>query len=210
MRICIDPGHGGRDPGAVNGKRYEKDDVLRLALRVKTILEKRGVEVVLTRESDREVTIADRCALGNEKKCDYFLSLHRDAAGPLAYGVSMWVYSKAETGTLNKAQAILDAVLAVTPTYNRKVNKGTPQTYPDFGVNVQTLMDSALLELGFITNSEDNKRFDDHFEAYAHAIAEGLCKGLGLPQSPQTGIDWQKKYEQLVSELKALLQGLGE
>ena len=69
----------------------------------------------------------------------------------------------------------MDEVLAVTPTYNRKVNKGTPQTYPDLEVNVYTTMASCLLEMGFITNDADNKRFDNYFNAYAQAITKGLC-----------------------------------
>lgn len=52
VKICLDPGHGGTDPGALLGKRYEKDDVLRLALAVKPLLEAQGLGVVMTRTDD--------------------------------------------------------------------------------------------------------------------------------------------------------------
>ena len=54
------------------------------------------------------------------------------------------------------------------------------QNYENFGVNVYTTMASALLELGFITNADDNDRFDRYFDQYAEAIARGLCKAVGV------------------------------
>ncbi|MCI8352006.1 MAG: N-acetylmuramoyl-L-alanine amidase, partial [Oscillospiraceae bacterium] len=57
-KFCIDPGHGGSDPGAVNGTRKEKDDVLRLAKKIKPLLEGQGHTVLLTREnSTKNITI---------------------------------------------------------------------------------------------------------------------------------------------------------
>ena len=56
MKICIDPGHGGTDPGAVNGSRYEKTDVLKLAKEISHLLEKQGIEVLLTRDTDKAVS----------------------------------------------------------------------------------------------------------------------------------------------------------
>ncbi|MCQ4895568.1 N-acetylmuramoyl-L-alanine amidase [Anaerotruncus sp. DFI.9.16] len=181
VKICLDPGHGGTDSGALLGKRYEKDDVLRLALAVKPLLEAQGVGVVMTRTDDKSVPpIAERCQMANTAGCVYYLSIHRDAAGPAAHGISLWVHSRANDPTVRKAQDILDELLAVTPTQDRGVQKGTPQNYENFGVNVYTTMASALLELGFITNADDNDRFDRYFDDYAEAIARGLCKAVGV------------------------------
>lgn len=186
IKICLDPGHGGNDPGALLGKRYEKDDVLRLALAVKPLLEAQGVGVVMTRTDDKTVpSISERCAMANSAGCAYYLSLHRDAAGPAAHGISLWVHSRANDPTVRKAQYILDELLAVTPTQNRGVQKGTPQDFENFGVNVYTTMASALLELGFITNADDNDRFDRYFDQYAEAIARGLCKIVGVDYKAQ-------------------------
>ena len=179
MKICIDPGHGGTDPGAVNGSRYKKTDVLKLAKEISHLLEKQGIEVLLTRDTDKAIRIADRCELANKAGCNYFLSLHRDAAAPSATGVTIYVHSTANEPTTKKAQAILDEVLKVTPVYNRGVRKGSAQGYENYGVNVYTTMASALLELGFITNSQDNQKFDDYFTSYAKAIAKGLCGAVG-------------------------------
>ena len=62
VKICLDPGHGGTDPGALLGKRYEKDDVLRLALAVKPLLEAQGLGVDMTRPADNAVpSLSARC-----------------------------------------------------------------------------------------------------------------------------------------------------
>lgn len=160
--------------------RYEKDDVLRLACALKPLLEAQGLGVVLTRDSDAALPIAERCRIANEAGCAYFLSLHRDAADPSARGVGLWVHSGADWPTVQKAQDILTELLAVTPVRDRGVRKGTPQNYRDFGVNTGTVMASALLELGFLTNEEDNTLFDRYLPQYAEAAARGLCRAVGI------------------------------
>ena len=80
-RIVLDPGHGGKDPGAVgrNGLR-EKDVVLALAKRVKPRLEARGYEVLLTRNSDVFIELKDRARFANDSKADLFISIHTNAS----------------------------------------------------------------------------------------------------------------------------------
>ena len=168
--------------------RYEKDDVLRLARALKPLLEAQGLGVVLTRDSDAALPIAERCRISNEAGCAYLLSLHRDAAGPAARGVGLWVHSGADWPTVQKAQDILTELLAVTPVRDRGVRKGTPQNYRDFGVNTGTVMASALLELGFLTNEEDNTLFDRYLPQYAEAAARGLCRVVGIAyRAPSAG-----------------------
>lgn len=208
IKICLDPGHGGSDPGAVLGSRYEKNDVLRLALAVKPLLEAQGIGVVMARTDDKTIPpIDERCAMANSAGCAYYLSLHRDAAGPAAHGISLWVHSRANDPTVRKAQYILDELLAVAETQNRGVQKGTPQDYPDFRVNTETTMASALLELGFVTNADDNDRFDRYFAQYAEAIARGLCKIVGVayrtPQTPPEAPDYKAMYESAEARARA-------
>lgn len=178
-KVCLDCGHGGSDPGAVKGSRTEKEDVLRLGLKVRDLLTAAGINVVLTRTADESVSINDRCKIANAAKCDYFLSIHRNAATPDAAGNEIWVHSQAVAHVVDKAQKILNAVCAVAGK-NRGVKKGAAGNYTDYGVNRDTDMPSALLELGFITSDTDNKSFDTHFDAYAKAIAKGVCAALGV------------------------------
>ncbi len=81
-RILIDPGHGGRDPGAigVHGIR-EKDVTLAIAKRLRDAIQKRwNVEVLLTREDDRFVPLEERTAMANSKGVDLFISIHANAS----------------------------------------------------------------------------------------------------------------------------------
>ncbi|MCI5141589.1 MAG: N-acetylmuramoyl-L-alanine amidase, partial [Candidatus Electrothrix sp. ATG1] len=79
-RIVIDPGHGGKDPGAVGFGLKEKDIVLKVAKKIKRILEeKKGYEVLLTRDSDVSLSLEERTAIANTKEADLFLSIHVNA-----------------------------------------------------------------------------------------------------------------------------------
>jgi N-acetylmuramoyl-L-alanine amidase len=77
--VMIDPGHGGKDPGAVFGKLYEKDINLRLAKVLGSILEDKGYTVLYTRTKDVFIPLEERTAIANSKKADLFLSLHVNA-----------------------------------------------------------------------------------------------------------------------------------
>jgi len=80
-RIVIDPGHGGRDPGAIGPSGLmEKDVVLRIAKRLKRKLKARGYEVFLTRERDVYLPLEERTAIANTKKADLFVSVHANAS----------------------------------------------------------------------------------------------------------------------------------
>jgi N-acetylmuramoyl-L-alanine amidase len=79
--VVIDPGHGGKDPGAVGvGGVREKDIALRLAQKLNTRLEARGFRVVLTRNDDRKITLEERTAIAEAARGDIFVSLHANAS----------------------------------------------------------------------------------------------------------------------------------
>lgn len=97
IRIVIDPGHGGVDPGAVSADgTQEKDVVLALAKRLGRLLEKSGrYEVVLTREDDVFIGLRDRLALARRAQGDALISLHADSlAAPEARGASVYTLSE--------------------------------------------------------------------------------------------------------------------
>ena len=80
MKIVIDAGHGGTDPGAVNRKHYEKDVALSITLKVGQLLSKAGADVIYTRTTDRTVELGERCQVANNASADYFISIHLNAA----------------------------------------------------------------------------------------------------------------------------------
>ena len=79
-KIVIDPGHGGKDPGAIgkSGLR-EKDLVLDIAKRVKDELKGNGIDVILTRDRDRFVSLYSRTQIANDNDVDFFVSIHANA-----------------------------------------------------------------------------------------------------------------------------------
>lgn len=79
-RVVLDPGHGGKDPGATRGRLREKDLVLRIARHAKEALEREGLKVFLTRDRDRYLTLEERTRRANEWNGDLFVSIHANAS----------------------------------------------------------------------------------------------------------------------------------
>jgi N-acetylmuramoyl-L-alanine amidase len=81
IRVVLDPGHGGKDPGAQGPAGTEKESVLDIALRVASKLRKNlGVEVHLTRSDDTYVSLGERKDLANRLEADLFVSIHANAS----------------------------------------------------------------------------------------------------------------------------------
>jgi len=81
FKVVLDPGHGGKDPGAVRGSFIEKEIVLDVALKVGELLElDKDVHVIFTRKTDVFVEVAERTKIANRAKADVFVSIHVNAA----------------------------------------------------------------------------------------------------------------------------------
>ena len=80
MRIMVDPGHGGKDPGAVRSRYREKDWNLDVAQELTRLLKKGGFEVQMTREKDTFVALSERSKMANKFKADLFVSIHTNAS----------------------------------------------------------------------------------------------------------------------------------
>jgi len=78
--VVIDPGHGGKDPGAVSGGKKEKDIVFAVSKKLQARLQKQGFDVYLTRNDDRFVTLEQRTKLADKKDAKIFVSIHTNAA----------------------------------------------------------------------------------------------------------------------------------
>jgi len=95
--VLIDPGHGGRDPGAsgISGASKEKDLTLAMGRELADLLEQRGrVRVALTREDDKYLTLEQRAAVARHLRAGLFLSIHMDSApNPLARGATVYSLS---------------------------------------------------------------------------------------------------------------------
>lgn len=180
--VVIDPGHGGNDPGAVMGKRIESDEVLKMSIALVWALNEQGLRPLLTRNKDTDVNIKTRTLNANKVDADLFISIHRNAfTQPDANGVEVWTYTL-PTPVEKAAAAIIMEELSKTPIQsNRGVKNG------NYGVLRDTNMPAVMVELGFITNPEDNSLFDKHFDEYVKALCKGICKILDVDyhENPQ-------------------------
>lgn len=176
MRIVIDPGHGGSDPGAVGPNGLKEAHVnLAVALKVAEKLRKAGVEVKLTRTSDVFVDLQPRCDIANSWMADYFVSIHCNAAStPQAHGTETYCYKFGGKGEV-LAKAIQAQLIAVTGRANRGVKEA------NFYVLRKTNMPAVLTELAFISNREEERLLASttYQEKCAMAIAKGIGKVIG-------------------------------
>ncbi|MBN1353225.1 MAG: N-acetylmuramoyl-L-alanine amidase [Candidatus Omnitrophica bacterium] len=109
--VVIDPGHGGKDPGAIS--RYgtrEKDVVLDISKRIKKYLEKQGINVIMTRENDTFIPLYDRAEIANKRNANFFVSIHANASRhSRAKGVEVFYLSDATDDSARVLAAIENA-----------------------------------------------------------------------------------------------------
>ena len=158
--VYLDPGHGGKDPGAIGNGYNEKDIVLRIALLTGELLSKH-VEVRYTRKTDVFIELSDRAKAANNA-----------AANTGARGVETYVYhGKDSTLAKNIQESVVNSGIFTT-------NRGVKSA--DFAVVRETRMLSALVELGFITNKDDAHLLMTKTDSIAMAVANGILKTLGM------------------------------
>lgn len=175
--VCIDPGHGGSETGAIgeSGKRLEKEDNLRLALLVRDELTERGYTVVMTRDSDSTVSLEDRCKTANKSRAALFVSIHRNSSSGTGQGCEMWIHSKNPSDDRLLAENILQSLELMGADTSRGINTGYREgANKNYYVNRCSKMPSVLAEIGFISNANDNAQFDERIGDLAVSIADGI------------------------------------
>ena len=176
--VCIDEGHGGDDVGAILEKRYEKNDTLDVAKLVKKYLKKQNIKVIMTRKNDKSVSLEERCKIANKRKADFFVSIHRNSA-ETGNGVEIWCNSAKRDADTELANSIMNKLESSKIQQNRGIKYGTISGQDsDYYVLKNTDMPSCLIELGFISNVQDNKLLDDNINSYAKAIADGIVETI--------------------------------
>lgn len=180
--VCVDAGHGGSDVGAVGlDGSYEKDDNLRLALKVKEALEKSGVNVIMTRSDDSDTQLDSRSVIANKAKADLFVSLHRNSTvkANTTKGIEIWIHSSGSERSYAAADDILSSLEKVGISDNRGVRIGTQgDSDDDYAVIRDTDMTSMIIEMGFMTSQDDLDYFNENLDNYAKAISNGAVEWL--------------------------------
>lgn len=177
MKICIDPGHGGTDPGAIGpGGLKEKDVSLTIAIRVAKILQGHGIETILTRQDDRRLDLASRVKIANDRGVDYFVSIHiNSATNPRATGTETFAFPGSSMGA-RLARSIQDSLVRQIALADRGVK------YRDFYVLKNTRMPASLVEVAFINNplEEELLRDEGFLKKAAIGIGQGILSFIGI------------------------------
>ena len=178
--VVLDPGHGYEnrteglmDPGAVSGGYKESDIVLSQAKKIKKILEKRGYEVILTRNDDKKsIPLGNRLSVAKESSADLLVSLHCNAyTSPSANGIETF-YEGEESKEL--ANVINDSLVdSVKSNYSQVRNRGIKQR--NLAVLDKTFP-SVLVESGFLTNKKDRGYLTDNIPDVEEGIARAIDK----------------------------------
>ncbi|NVY95852.1 N-acetylmuramoyl-L-alanine amidase [Lactobacillus sp. DCY120] len=169
--IVIDPGHGGRDTGALSEsqKGFEKNYTLDVASRLQQHLKKSGANVILTRSKDQFVDLAERARLSNKLNADAFISIHFDSTpkGGQATGLTTYYYSaKKDQRLANQVNQQLRGL----PISNRGIRTA------DFEVTRENEQPAILVEGGYINNPHDFKQIKS--EHYRDQLAAKIATGL--------------------------------
>ncbi|MDZ7994060.1 MAG: N-acetylmuramoyl-L-alanine amidase [Nostoc sp. EfeVER01] len=168
--VLIDPGHGGKDPGAVGlGGLREKDIILPISKRIAQVLQQNGVQVVMTRDSDYFVTLPGRVQLAERANADVFVSIHANAVGPGRSDVSGLETYYYDSG-LGLARSVHNSILQGVNVRDRGTRRAR------FFVLRKSSMPSILVETGYLTGREDNAKLRN--SAYQNQMAEAIARGI--------------------------------
>ncbi|MEH2274795.1 MAG: N-acetylmuramoyl-L-alanine amidase [Nostoc sp.] len=169
--VIIDPGHGGKDSGALGiGGAREKDVILPIGRRLAEILQQNGVQVIMTRDSDYFVTLPGRVLLAERANADVFVSIHANSAGasrPDVNGLEVYYYDSG----LGLARIVRSSILqSIATIKDRGVRRAR------FYVLRKSSMPSILVETGYMTGREDMARL--RTSAYQNKMAEAIARGV--------------------------------
>lgn len=156
--------------------------MLEFTLYTKTLFERAGVNVVLTRDRDVSMELDERTPLENKVKPDCFISLHMDGGQKFACGCTAWLHTYAPKSYEQWANDIIAELEKVGVSTNRcvKVNRGVPgDTDNNYYVNKHTDSPSMLLEVCFLTNDTNLEEYLRNYKQYAQAVVAATCRFLG-------------------------------
>ncbi len=202
--IVIDAGHGGKDPGAIGPSRLkEKVVTLEVSLQLKQFLKKRGFRVILTRKTDKYISLKKRAEIANQAKADLFISVHANASrNRKASGSQVFIYNReassrhaAEAARLENQDAnyleIIKDDLRQSVHEESSITAGglISQQLEKMGLEVRRIerapfyvlakshMPSILIETAFISNKIEEQKLRSR--RFCRRLAEGIDRALG-------------------------------
>lgn len=211
LKIFLDPGHGGHDPGAIGAKSKEAENVLKVALTLEKKLKAQGHEVKLSRRTDTYLTLKQRADLANAWGADVFISMHDNSAvNKTATGFETFIFNGSVSAHTVKLQKSLhEAIIKGIGLRDRGMKRA------NFAVIRLTNMPAVLIEYGFISNLDDEKIIAFEIEKQAQLTFEGINNFFGVttltPKPPSENTNTAGDDEIMLTEtgrdeIRALLK----
>lgn len=171
QRVVIDPGHGGKDKGALWGGVRESDLNLKVAKKLANLLRAQGLEVTLTRHDDYFVSLQRRAELSNQHSSTIFISIHFNASTHTYVRGAETFYASSRGKKL--AQAIQSSMVQKLQLKDRKTRLGS-----QYAVLNKTNCTAVLVECGYISNYQERRNCARswYHSLAASAIAEGILQ----------------------------------
>lgn len=182
--ICVDAGHGGGDPGKVGVSGVQEKDVnLRIALKLKTALEKEGYRVVMTREDDTDLAddgagsrkvsdMRNRCERIREAGPALTISIHQNSYGDSSVkGAQVFYYGSSTEGKA-LAEALQESLIRVLDPDNHRAAKANESYY----MLKKTSVPTVIVECGFLSNPEEEADLQN--SDYQEKVVKAVCDGV--------------------------------
>ena len=204
--VVLDPGHGGKDSGAICGTVLEKDLTLDVAQRIDRLLQAEGLPALMTRADDSFVSLADRARFTNRFRNCIFVSIHfNEGDRALASGVETyyadhqmipapslisWIpflpQREASDSPIVESQSLAGFIQEALVARTHAVDRGAKPR--QFFVIANVTRPAVLVEGGFLSNKEDVAKLNniEYREQLAAAITEGILRYRDLLQQRQT------------------------
>ena len=182
--VVLDPGHGGKDSGAINGSLKEKEINIDVALMVGKILEKeKNIQIEYTRIADIDVGLEERARIANNLNATIFVSIHANSVtNSVPSGTETYFYAPLNIAHLCEQRAqreeLAEALQTELLKELRRIDRGVKEK--NLSVLRNTRMPSALVEIAFMSNPAELQLLKQHSfrEAAAQAIAKGIMNYL--------------------------------
>lgn len=190
MKVFLDAGHGGKDPGAMGNGLREKDITLSIALFTGAILESHGIEVIYSRTTDTFLDLTTRATKANQAKADIFVSIHvNSATNPKATGLEVWT-TKGQTKGDILATSIGNQLKKDFPdiAFRSDLSDGDIDKEENFTVISKSNMPASLIEFMFIVNPLDAQVLKTKQSEFALSTAKGILNYLGVKYKEQSNV----------------------
>ncbi len=168
--VVIDPGHGGWEPGAGNGKLNEKDIVLDISLEIEKLLAEKSIEYHMIRTDDTYVSLEDRARIANELKAKLFISIHNNSFTDASQSGILTTYNP-NSPIGREIAKLMQSKIKDIGMRNREI-----MPRPNLYVLRHTEMPALLLEIGFISNKKDLKLLTD--TEFQKTCAQQIVSGI--------------------------------